>query len=100
MDEDGPTALEKYHTHFLLPDDGSVKTLLDDQPRSDFVKYMCDKTGCHTVTIIVEGGPNSLRTIRNDLDAKRPVVIVDGSGRFADMLGNLLILVNENNKIN
>lgn len=99
IDEDGATALDKYHTHFLLLDDGSVGTFLDDEPRSTFVQSMGDLSNCQTVTIIVEGGPNSLQTIKNDLDAKRPVVIVHGSGRLADMLGNLLIRAKKNNKI-
>jgi hypothetical protein len=42
------------------------------------------------VTIIVEGGHYSLEVIANDLDNNRPVVIIHGSGRLADVLGNLL----------
>ena len=42
------------------------------------------------MTIIVEGGVNTLEVIQNDLTRKRPVVIVHGSGRLASVLGNLL----------
>jgi hypothetical protein len=98
-DENEARALDKYHTHFLLLDDGSIGTFLDDNPRSDFVQAMYDQWKCPTITIIVEGGPNSLQTIKNDLDSKRPVLIVHGSGRLADTLGNLLIAAGKNDKI-
>ena len=51
---------------------------------------MCDATGCNTITIIVEGGYNTLKVILNDLTAKRPVIIIQGSGRLADVLAELL----------
>jgi transient receptor potential cation channel subfamily M protein 2 len=82
--------LDNHHTHFLLLDDGHLNHYLNDDPRSKFVKTTCDRTGCHAVTIIVEGGVNTLGVIQNDLHAQRPVVIVHGSGRLATVLGNLL----------
>ena len=81
--------MDKYHTHFLLSDDGKLDYLTDD-PRSDFVQTTCNQKHCYAVTIIVEGGINSLEVITNDLKFYRPVVIVHGSGRLADVLGNLL----------
>ena len=83
--------LDKYHTHFLLLDDGSIGRYLTDRPRSGFVDGMCKLFQCHAVTIIVEGGPRTLDVILNDLKAKRPVVIVHGSGRLSNVLGNLLM---------
>jgi hypothetical protein len=67
-----------------------MNVYLDDRPRSDFVRTMCSKTNCHSITIIIEGGFNTLEVIRNDLKNKRPVVIIHGSGRLANVLGTLL----------
>jgi transient receptor potential cation channel subfamily M protein 2 len=81
--------LDVHHTHFILFDDGRLDYYINDAPRTKFVKTACEQTDCHTVTIIVEGGVNALEVILNDLQAKRPVVIVDGSGRLANVLGKL-----------
>ncbi|CAF2997434.1 unnamed protein product [Rotaria sp. Silwood2] len=90
LDENDTKALDKYHTHFLLLDDGRFNHYLNDDPRSKFVKTTCDQAHCHAVTIIVEGGLNTLEVIQHDLNDQRPVVIVHGSGRLASVLGNLL----------
>jgi len=82
--------LDNHHTHFLLLDDGYLNHYLDDKPRSKFVKTAREQTGCHAVTIIVDGGSNTLEVIMHDLLDHRPVVIVHGSGRLASVLGNLL----------
>ncbi|CAF2077519.1 unnamed protein product [Rotaria magnacalcarata] len=101
-------ALDKYHTHFLLLDDGRVNdyfddnhvnNYLDDRPRNIFVQTIRRKTNCYSVTIIVDGGFNTLEVIQNDLEAKRPVIIVHGSGRLANLLGDLLLNVGENNPV-
>lgn len=42
------------------------------------------------MTIIVDGGCFTSETIIHDLQAGRPVVIVDGSGRLANLLAMLL----------
>lgn len=57
------------------------------------------KAKCHTVTIIIDGGDNTLEVIRNDLEKERPVVIIQGSGRLANVLGTLLETSNKNIKI-
>ncbi|CAF1339648.1 unnamed protein product [Rotaria sordida] len=90
LNEYDTKTLDKYHTHFLLLDDGRLNHYLNDDPRSKFVKTTCDQTQCHAVTIIVEGGLNTLEVIQHDLDAQRSVVIVHGSGRLASVLGSLL----------
>jgi transient receptor potential cation channel subfamily M protein 2 len=90
LGESGTNALDSYHTHFLLLDDGCLSHHLNDAPRSKFVEKAREQTNCHAVTIIVEGGSNTLGVIQNDLEAHRPVVIVHGSGRLASVLGNLL----------
>ena len=42
------------------------------------------------MTIIVDGGCHTPETILNDLKADRPVIIIDGSGRMANLLAMLL----------
>lgn len=84
-----------HHTHFILFDDGRLDYYINDGPRNKFVKAACETTDCHPATIIVEGGFNTLEVILNDLLAKRPVIIVNGSGRLANVLGKLLENITE-----
>ncbi|CAM4747246.1 unnamed protein product [Rotaria magnacalcarata] len=98
-DNEDTKTLDKNHTHFLLLDDGRLGQYLSDKPRSTFVKTACAIPGCHAVTIIVEGGANTLEVIQHDIQAKRPVVIVHGSGRLANVLGNLLKKAGKENSI-
>ena len=90
LNYDEEKTLDKSHSHFLLQDNGSVGNYIDDTPRGDFVKNACAEFQCQTITIIVEGGFNSLEVIKKDLVAKRPVLIIQGSGRLANVLGTLL----------
>lgn len=102
LDENQVDTLETNHTHFLLLDDGSQgdhmmdskmdRFYITDEPRSMFVKELNTLTQCHSVTIIIEGGLDSISVIANDLHAKRPVVIVHGSGRLANVIGDLFEL--------
>lgn len=98
-DNEDTRTLDKNHTHFLLLDDGRLDEYLSDKPRSAFVKKLCTTIKAHAVTIIVEGGANTLEVIHDDLQAKRPVVIVHGSGRLANVLGNLLKKAGEKSSI-
>ncbi|CAF4511049.1 unnamed protein product [Rotaria sp. Silwood1] len=45
---------------------------------------------CYAVTIIVEGGLGSLEVLENDIQEKRPIVLIQGSGRLADLLAMLV----------
>ena len=51
---------------------------------------MCTEFGCQAITIIVEGGFNTIEVITNDVRQNRPVVIIHGSGRMSNVLGTLL----------
>ncbi|CAF4184066.1 unnamed protein product, partial [Rotaria sp. Silwood2] len=90
LNYDEEKTLDKNHSHFLLLDNGRVDCYIDDRPRSDFVKDVCAEFQCQAITIIVEGGFNTLEVIKHDLMAKRPVIIIHGSGRLANVLGTLL----------
>ncbi|CAF4073582.1 unnamed protein product [Rotaria sordida] len=90
LNYDEKKTLDKHHSHFILLDNGRLGGYIDDNPRSDFVKKVQHECECRAITIIVEGGLNTLQVIKNDLKAKRPVIIIHGSGRLANVLGALL----------
>ena len=91
--------LDKYHSHFLLLDNGCMNAYLDDRPRSDIVHAICFEKKCHSITIIIEGGFNTVQVIQNDLQNKRPVVIIHGSGRLANVLGALIEVSSKKNTL-
>jgi len=99
LDWNEHNTLDKYHSHFLLLDDGRMDAYLDDRPRSDFVQTMCSNTNCHSITIIIEGGFNTLEVIQHDLKSKRSVIIIHGSGRLANVLGTLLEVSSKKNTL-
>ncbi|CAF3904829.1 unnamed protein product [Rotaria sordida] len=86
--------IERNHTHCLLFDSGKLYDYLSDSQRHQFVTEACKDTGdghtCYAVTIIVEGGVGSLGVLENDIEGKRPIVLIQGSGRVADLLAVLV----------
>jgi hypothetical protein len=88
LKEDEEYTLNKYHSHVILLNNGDIGNL-DDDRRSKFVEITCEHTQCYAITIIIEGGRGTLDVILNDLMAKRPVIIIHGSGRLANILGTL-----------
>ncbi|CAF1242408.1 unnamed protein product [Adineta steineri] len=91
IQEDKET-MEKNHTHCILFDDGQLSGYLGDVQRHGLVVYACqqEKHTCYGVTIIVEGGLNTLEVIENDIKEHRPIVLIKGSGRLADTLATLI----------
>lgn len=57
---------------------------------SHFVTEMCKSADCYAITIVVEGGQKALNSIKCELDNCRPVVLIHGSGRFSNLIGDLL----------
>ncbi|CAF0835391.1 unnamed protein product [Didymodactylos carnosus] len=93
----GAQELEKNHTHFLLLDDGMLYDYDTKDYRTRFVtaisRRFCTETQRNVVpvvTIVVEGGPDTLYTIYNDLKHGIPVVLIDGSGRVPNLLAKFL----------
>ncbi|CAF3258135.1 unnamed protein product [Rotaria sp. Silwood2] len=90
--------IEPNHTHCILFDGGKLNEYLSDTQRHQFVTEACkykdqDKENdhtCYAVTIIVEGGTGSLEVLENDIEEKRPIVLIQGSGRLADVLALLV----------
>ncbi|CAF0985839.1 unnamed protein product [Adineta steineri] len=93
-DDDTDETIERNHTHCILFDDGKLDGYLDDKHRSDLVKYAMkdkdDKHKCYGVTIIVEGGTNTIEVLQNDIRKKRPIVFIEESGRLADVFASLI----------
>ncbi|CAF3607813.1 unnamed protein product [Rotaria socialis] len=99
--KDNRETVDRHHTHCVLFDSGKLNEYLGDGQRSNFVKHICDdKNGdaCYAVTIIVEGGSNTPQIVQFDIDNDRPVVVIRGSGRMADVLSNLIELTTNSNK--
>ncbi|CAF0881591.1 unnamed protein product [Adineta steineri] len=98
----GEQDLEPNHTHFLLLDDGTYYNYDTGDYRSRFVldassyKHKDASNQQHgnlivpVVTIVVEGGPDTLLTIYKDLRRDIPIVLIDGSGRVPNKLANYL----------
>jgi hypothetical protein len=109
LDENEIDTFENNHTYFFMLDDGTEgdhkmgkkmgRYYLTDKPRSIFVEELKTLTGCHSVTIMIEGGLDSLDVIARDLKEKRPVVIIHGSGRCATAIGNLLEITRDQTTI-
>ncbi|XP_076450410.1 transient receptor potential cation channel subfamily M member-like 2 [Babylonia areolata] len=93
----GCAPLDHNHTHFLLVDDGSEgKFGTEIKFRSKLESYISQKveTGVTetqsvnvpSVLIVVEGGINTMKTVRESITRKIPVVVIDKSGRAADFI--------------
>ncbi|CAF0930453.1 unnamed protein product [Adineta steineri] len=109
-DDDTDETIEKNHTHCILFDDGKLGSYLDDGQRSALVecamkdkddkhqialvghakKDKADEHKCYGVTIIVEGGKNTIEVLQNDIQANRPIVFIEDSGRLADVFASLI----------
>ncbi|XP_065175195.1 transient receptor potential cation channel subfamily M member 2-like isoform X2 [Sycon ciliatum] len=89
-------ALNPHHTHFLLVDNGSTGSYgVEIQLRARLEKAMskCRLEGANgnaskisVVVLAVEGGPNTLRTIRQAVSKGLPAVLIQGTGRATDLL--------------
>ncbi|UJR16241.1 hypothetical protein I4U23_003149 [Adineta vaga] len=99
LNDNEEKTLNKHHTHFLLLDTGKINCYLSDGFRSEFVKQMREQTKCFAITFIIEGGFGTLEVIENDLEAHESVIIVQGSGRLADILGILLEKTKDETKL-
>ncbi|KAM9304805.1 transient receptor potential cation channel subfamily M member 2 [Gastrophryne carolinensis] len=92
------SCLDNNHTHFILVDDGTngrygVEILL----RAKLEKFISEQTKekggvairIPIVCVVLEGGPGTLDTIYNAISNNTPCVIVEGSGRVADVIAQV-----------
>ncbi|KAG8432778.1 hypothetical protein GDO86_017135 [Hymenochirus boettgeri] len=92
------SCLDNNHSHFILVDDGTngkygVEILL----RAKLEKFISEQTKekegvaikIPIVCVVLEGGPGTLDTIYNAIINNTPCVIVEGSGRVADVIAHV-----------
>ncbi|KAI4893011.1 hypothetical protein NFI96_027337 [Prochilodus magdalenae] len=101
LDEQGQgrlSCLDVNHSHFLLVDDGThgrygveievrgrLEKLISEQPlgnRENGVKIP-------VVCVVLDGGPGTLNTIYSSMMNSTPCVILEGSGRLADVIAHV-----------
>ena len=82
----GSLEVEPYHTHFILVPGSRWG---DEAPwMTSTVQAMAD--GSPTVTVLVDGGETAWEDVSESVRAQRPVIVIDGSGRVADILAAAL----------
>ncbi|XP_068428649.1 transient receptor potential cation channel subfamily M member 2 isoform X2 [Clinocottus analis] len=92
------SCLDNNHTHFLLVDDGTHGNYgVEIELRSRLEKCISrkrlgNKEGGMTipvVCVVLDGGPGTLNTIYNAMLNSTPCVIMEGSGRIADVIAQV-----------
>ncbi|CAF1116563.1 unnamed protein product, partial [Adineta steineri] len=96
----GQRDLEMNHSHYLMLDDGRFRFYDTKDYRTQLCAHLA-KLQHETdfplpvVTIVVEGGKDTIKNIYYDLRDNIPVVIIDGSGRVADFFKRWLLYTKE-----
>ncbi|CAF3783975.1 unnamed protein product [Rotaria socialis] len=103
----GEWDLAKHHSHYLMLDDGTRYIYDTRDYRTHLITHMArlnndDDVFVPVVTIVVEGGKETIKSIYSVLKSSIPVVIIDGSGRAADFFSRWLLLTKdvENDRAN
>lgn len=99
LDQNDEQTLDQLQTHFLLFTSCDTGVHLPDDYRSELVNTLQNETKCYAVTLVIDGDYSVLEVIHNDLKARRPVIIIHGSGHLANILGNLLEKARNNGRI-
>ncbi|XP_063743322.1 transient receptor potential cation channel subfamily M member 2 [Eleginops maclovinus] len=95
------SCLDNNHTHFLLVDDGTQgKYGVEIELRSCLEKCISGKrlgnkesgVTIPVVCVVLDGGPGTLNTIYNAMLNGTPCVILEGSGRIADVIAQVAAL--------
>ncbi|XP_066475364.1 transient receptor potential cation channel subfamily M member 2 isoform X1 [Tiliqua scincoides] len=101
MDEESQgklSCLDNNHSHFILVDDGTHGKYGVEIPlRTRLEKFISEQTKVKEgvaikipiVCVVLEGGPGTLDTIYNAITNGTPCVIVEGSGRVADVIAQV-----------
>ncbi|XP_042315429.1 transient receptor potential cation channel subfamily M member 2 isoform X2 [Sceloporus undulatus] len=92
------SCLDNNHSHFILVDDGTHGKYGVEIPlRTRLEKFISEQTKVKggvaikipIVCVVLEGGPGTLDTIYNAITNGTPCVIVEGSGRVADVIAQV-----------
>lgn len=97
VQESSGALLDSNHSHFLLVDNGTegkygVEIGLRSRFEEAVMKVKTDSRsaagaiGVPVVLLVLEGGPNTVRTMCELIKKKIPAVVVEGSGRAADVV--------------
>uniref|UniRef100_A0A8C8BI59 Transient receptor potential cation channel subfamily M member 2 n=1 Tax=Otus sunia TaxID=257818 RepID=A0A8C8BI59_9STRI len=95
------SCLDSNHSHFILVDDGTHGKYGVEIPlRTSLEKFISEQTKVKggvaikipIVCVVLEGGPGTLDTIYNAITNGTPCVIVEGSGRVADVIAQVASL--------
>ncbi|PIO15819.1 hypothetical protein AB205_0199650, partial [Aquarana catesbeiana] len=101
--------LDNNHTHFILVDDGTHGCYGVEIPlRTRLEKFISEQTmqrggtaiKIPIVCVVLEGGPGTLDTIYSSMCNNTPCVIVEGSGRVADIIAQVANLSSSKITIN
>ncbi|CAF1177771.1 unnamed protein product [Rotaria sp. Silwood1] len=98
--ESGQRDLEMNHSHYLMLDDGRLRYYDIEDYRTRLCVQLAKlrheiNFSTPVVTIVVEGGRETIKNVYHDLRANIPVVIIDGSGRVADFFKRWLLYTKE-----
>ncbi|CAF1295890.1 unnamed protein product, partial [Rotaria sordida] len=96
----GQQSLEMNHTYFILLDDGTLQSYNIGDYRTRLAKTISNGRAKQTlsipiVSVLFEGGEDSVRSIYNDLRRNIPVIIINNTGRIADYLVQWLLRTQE-----
>ncbi|XP_061143606.1 transient receptor potential cation channel subfamily M member 2 isoform X3 [Syngnathus typhle] len=89
--------LDNNHTHFLLVDDGTYGRYgFETNLRSRLEKFISEKTlgnkavgvNIPVVLVVLDGGAGTLNTIYTAMLNDTPCVVLEGSGRMADVIAH------------
>nr|XP_040058326.1 transient receptor potential cation channel subfamily M member 2 isoform X2 [Gasterosteus aculeatus aculeatus] len=92
------SCLDNNHTHFLMVDDGTQGNYgVEIELRSSLEKCISGKllgnresgVTIPVVCVVLDGGPGTLNTIYNAMLNGTPCVILEGSGRIADVIAQV-----------
>ncbi|KAJ8309654.1 hypothetical protein KUTeg_012798 [Tegillarca granosa] len=87
--------LDPNHTHFILVDDGTVhqfgKEIVFRALFENAVSNIKTNTGKNAVSIpvvllVLQGGPNTLKTVKQAIYNEIPVVVIEETGKAADII--------------
>ncbi|CAF2673374.1 unnamed protein product [Rotaria sp. Silwood2] len=88
------------HTHFILLDDGTLQSYNIGDYRTRLAKTIANGRAKQNlpipiVSVLFEGGEDSIRSIYNDLRRNIPIIIINNTGRIADYLVQWLLRTQE-----
>ncbi|MGH0117511.1 UNVERIFIED_CONTAM: hypothetical protein FKN15_038031 [Acipenser sinensis] len=92
------SCLDTNHSHFILVDNGTHgKYSVEIALRGKLEKFICEQTLGSTdngikipvVCVVLEGGPGTLDTIYSAMMNGTPCVVMEGSGRVADVIAQV-----------